>query len=292
MKTTRYTYVSILGYGDALISLQLLQKTSPFPAPLQIAGTHITQEVQSTIVGSTYPLVEVLPDHAAFFRARKARLHQSIRELLAVRKWAESTLGPDDMVLFEKPDPRNSLMLGRCKAHMVAPKRSTSIYIDRQRMLQELTGCNFALPDCMQPLAAPSSVLINPSSRVFEKEFSSTVLRNLLNIFRRRGMSISITDPDSKFVDIEDQFDQYYGRLKLPEAIRVMREHDLYIGPDSFFIHLAYYLRVPFIALVPNANFNFYFAPPGSIRLRNFISMPKADDLAHLTDAIGAFVGW
>jgi hypothetical protein len=292
MKNSRFTFVSILGYGDALISLQLLQQASPLPAPLQIAGTGIAQEVQSTIIGSKFPLIEIVPDHAALFRLRKAGLRQSLHELLIFRKWAESALGPDDLVIFEKSDPRNHLILGRCNARTVAPKRMISSYVDRQRMLEGLTGRGLELPDCAQPKSAPRSVLINPSARAAERELSPAVMRNLLELFRRRGMRVSITDPDSRFAGAKEQFDRYYGRLKLPAVTALLREHDLYVGPDSFFIHLAYYLRVPFITLVPSTDFNFYFAPPGSMRLRNFIAMSQTHDQAQLAKAISTFVGW
>ncbi len=292
MSTIRHTYVSVLGYGDALISLQLLQQTAASAVPLLIAGTSVTQEIQSKIVGTDIAVARVLPGHAAFFRIRYAGLRQSLQEILAFRAWAEATLTADDIVLFEKPDVRNRLILGRCRARRVEPQVTDSSYLDRKRMIEQVTGCELALPDCAQPAQAPRSVLINPSAAALHREIALPVMHNLITLFRQHGLRISITDPDGKFLGNRELFDEYHGRLDLTAAAALVRNHDVYVGPDSFFIHLAYYLRVPFIALVPTVDFNFYFAPPASKRLRNFVAMPDTHHPDKLSRAVGAFLGW
>ena len=291
MSKSRYTFASILGYGDALISLQLLQQASPFPAPLRIAGTAITQDVQ-TAIKTDLSVTRVLPDHAAFFRIRAAGFRRCVEDIRAFRRWSESALSRDDSVLFEKRDFRNHLILGRCGARIIEPETTDSSYVDRKNMIERVTGRKLVLADCHRPAAGVRSVLINPSARARHREIPTDVMQNLVTIFRRRGIRVSITDPAKQFADISSLFDQYLGRLDLADAMALMRGHDLHIGPDSFFIHVAYYLRVPFFTILPWLDFDFYFAPPGSKGLGNFIALPVARDPSKLELALGNFLGW
>jgi ADP-heptose:LPS heptosyltransferase len=53
-----------------------------------------------------------------------------------------------------------------------------------------------------------------------------------------------------------------------------MRAADLYVGADSFFLHLAYHFDVPMFAIVPSETA--YFAPPGLAAAGGVLSLAQA----------------
>jgi hypothetical protein len=288
----RLIYVSVQGYGDALISLQLLQRAGALPAPLLILGSTQTVQVQDCVLRSKFEIVELFAGHARFYKLRTAGLRAVFSDLRLFRRWIAENLRADDRLLFEKRDWRNRLLSGALGRHAVAPAHTGSVYIDRKRMIEALTGRAIELPRCVRPPRPPVSALINPSAGAPEREIGHGALRSLTSLLRRRQCRVTLVDPDGRFAHDAASFDEYHGRIALIDAAALLRRHDLYVGPDSFFIHLAYHCQVPFFAVLPHKEFAFDFAPPGSREARNFIALDEVVDGGALERRLGDFLGW
>lgn len=292
MRGGRLIYVSVMGYGDALISLQLLQRASPLPVPLLVVGSANTTQVQDHVLGSRFTIAELFPAHSRLYQARTAGIGAMLSDLRRFRAWMSENLRPDDRLLFEKRDWRNQMIGGAAGQRALVPAGTGSAYFDRKRMIEAATGRAIELPSCKRLPRAPTSVLINPSAGAPQREIGAAAMHRLVELLQRRQCRVTVIDPAGRFASAASNFDEYHRRLVLTEATALLRRHDLYIGPDSFFVHLAYYCEVPFFTLLPRRDFVFDFAPPGSRELGNFIGLDEVLAGSTLEQRLGAFAGW
>ncbi len=280
-------YVSLLGFGDTLISLQLLNRVPTLWPRLRLIGTSVTSQLVEIFGATRFPVTELLADHAAFFRVKTTGAIRALAELRAFRHWARQTIGDDDRILFEKPDWRNRLMLGRRFGQRIEPKHSTSIYTDRKQMLEQLSGAHIKLEDCAPLSATPRRVVLHPAARLRSKELSLQQVEEIGQFLGAAGCVVTLIDPDRRYSDCGKRLHTYLPSPPLPQAIAALRGADLLIAPDSFFMHLAYYYRVPFFALP--ADSEFYFAPPGCRDMGNYLPLREARNPARLRTALMRF---
>jgi hypothetical protein len=285
----RLNYVSILGFGDALVSLSMLQQVFPEPQQIRILGSSITAQIQTAIVGSQYELVEITQAHAKTFSIRTSGLGDILNEVYQVRRWSRQKLSGRDVVFFESPSLRNKILFSGMGTKLISPQRTDSAYRDRAKMLESYTGKSIYFPDCPLPEKRPESVLINPSARDPARAISLPVLHNLRTYFQDRNVNIALMDPGATYQTLATQFDEYYGPSDLATAAANLRRHQLYIGPDSLFTHLAYYYRIPSLTLV-NVNPDFYFAPPGTKQQGNYFSEADLLDAMQLPAKLDRFL--
>lgn len=282
----RHFAVSVLGYGDALITLALARQAAPQLRGLELVGTPITRRVLHEILEwPELPFTELLPDHAAFFRLREAGLTAGLRELARCRRWARTTLRPDDRLLLEKSDLRNRFAFGAGPATLLQPPRALPTYAARATLWGRAAGVDLVLAES-RFVAPPRRVLVNPAARAPHRTLGIDAVQNLVRVFAEGGAAVTLIDPEGRFAAARTEFAQYVGRVSLREATSLMRAHDLYVGPDSFFIHLAYYCGLPFLAVLPQAGFDFRFAPPGTERLGHTLTLAQAADPQALREVL------
>ena len=97
---------------------------------------------------------------------------------------------------------------------------------------------------------------------------------SILHMVTEFGTEVCLIDVDGRYAVLQSRIHTYLRRPSLNDAVMALREADRYIGPDSFFMHLAYYFRIPFLAFFRPTDM--YFAPPGMLKQGNYITFSDA----------------
>lgn len=283
------TLLSLLGYGDALITAALIERAGVAGHRIRIVGTSITAKVGELLDQPRAPDQMLFDEVPAFYALKKHGPVQALKDGLALRRWAQSHTGAGDTLIFEKPPSiRNRWMVsGRGASIIEIPKRTT-VYQDRTEVLAPLIG-DHPFPPVALPSGKAATVLINPSSRIAEKALTVGAVRGLVDAARTRGVAVTLIDVDGTFGALADQVERYLLKPALTDAARALKASDRYIGPDSFFLHLAYYYRVPELVFFPEGSN--YFRPPGLFEHGCGLYLKDLDSPATLQARLDWFLG-
>ena len=256
------TLLSLLGYGDALITAALLERAGAASRDIRIVGTAITARVGELLNQPRAPDQILFDDVPAFYALKKHGPMQALRDARTLRGWAQAHAGPGHTLIFEKPPSlRNRWMVaGRGCSVIEIPKRST-VYQDRAEVLAPLLRAEHAFAPVALPAGRARTLLINPSSRIADKALGPQAVHNLVAAAHRRGVAVTLIDVDGSFAAMAADVACYLPKPALADAAQALKVADRYIGPDSFFLHLAYYYRVPELVFFPEGSN--YFRPPG-----------------------------
>jgi hypothetical protein len=248
---------SILGYGDCLISLSLLEGIES--TPVQVVGSAIVRQV-APLLRQPPPAAELdLSGHAAFYLMRSTSPLAAWRDFRAFRRWSTHTLKPGDTLILEKPDRRNRFLVPRgCR--VVDVPRTGAAYADRAAVLEPWIGRRELAP---APAAQdrPRSLLINPGARMRFRMLPPEVVEQALRLAAEGGVAATLVDVDGSYAHLAALARSYLRSPPLAESAAALRAADRFLGTDSFFMHLAYYYRVPQLAFFHAADI--YFTPPG-----------------------------
>jgi hypothetical protein len=274
-------------YGDCVISYGLLEKL-PASENIRIVGTRVSREVAEALAFSRYSHESVLDDVAAFFDVKQAGPRRALADLYAVRSVLREKLQPGDRVLFEHASWRNRWVLPSLPGiGVLEPGHGTSIYFDRREML----GRAFAnLPDTpasRRPVAPIRNLVLNPGARLEYKRLPGVVVDNIVRYASERGIEVHLLDPEERHAHVAARVRSYRARPKLAEAIEMVRGADLYVGADSFFLHLAYRFDRPLFAIVPTDDP--YFAPPSLATINGVITLARARNEQFMREALDTF---
>lgn len=278
--------VSAMGYGDCLITLSLIEQLErPSPSEYQIIGTAVTARV-SALLNRPLPVTELLPDKAAFYTIKEDGPWKALQDLFSVRQSLHRLSQPGDIFAFERWDPRNvAIKPLRCLG-IYAPNTHCA-YSDRQTLVHELFGRAPEWAPTEKPGSSIRSVVINPCARYPHKWLTPEIVENILAISAQRDWSVTLLDPCGHYGAFADRV-KYIARPSLPDAASMLRASDLYIGADSFFIHLAYYYRIPLFGIFVPGNQDFLI--PGMAQIGNFMDLNAARDRRELDQRLAAFV--
>jgi hypothetical protein len=280
-------YVALaMAYGDCMVSLSLLEQLPGSVRPYRVLGTEVTQRV-SQLLRKPLPVTVMLPDKAAFYTIKERGGVAALSDFITMRRFLASVAGPGDLLAFERQDWRNVLLKpAGCEA-IYAP-RGDSAYVDRQALVRRLFGVAEDWVRAPLPDRGVRSVLINPCARYRHRWLSDEILHNLFAIGERRGWTLVLVDPCAQYERFKGRVAHYVPRPALQSAAALLRAADLYIGPDSFFVHLAYYFRVPhFGFFYPD---NLYFLTPGMVKLGNYCLFADAARREALDIALARFI--
>jgi hypothetical protein len=279
---------SLLGYGDCLITLSLLEQ-QPLMAKAKcvVVGTQVTVRVAALMRDPPSSILSILPDMASFYALKKQGPFRAFADAVAVRKWGRQTLTSDDMLLFEKNDWRSGWLTPRKVAAVYKVPRRENVYVDRAQVLQ-----NFCGPLILSPCETSSSrlkrLLLNPSSRQRSKILGAPIINAILAAAQDASVEVCLIDVDGTFKAWCDQVATYCSAPKLKDSAALLDAADCYIGPDSFFMHLAYYRKVPFFGFFQRGNV--YFAPPGMLDAGNYAYFDEAQDISKLQIKLSKFL--
>lgn len=279
---------SILGYGDCLITLSLLeQQPDVVKTNWIVVGTKVTADV-AKLMRHPLSVLSVLSDTASFYTIKEKGLLRAAVDVLAIRRWSKQMLKHDDVLVFEKEDWRNAWLVPKKINSIRQVPRQENAYIDRARALQEFCP-PLTLPPCKTLSNRPSQLLLNPSARHHSRTLKGPVIDAIIDAARNVRAEVCLIDIDGKFKEWRNQVALYRNSPELKESIALLEKTDCYIGPDSFFLHLAYYHKIPFFGFFYRQNM--YFAPPGMINAGNYIYFDEAQDLSKLKAKLSAFLG-
>jgi hypothetical protein len=279
-------FLSLLGYGDCLITLSLLEQQDRADSTCTVIGTALTARVLSLLERSPVPVVTLLPDMAAFYAIRTNSLARIVSDVLTVRSWTCS-LTTDDVVVLENSDWRNRLLgIGRAGRVIDVPRR-VGAYFDRASAFSALGG-TVSLPSCAQPVDKARRLVLNPSARHRSRFLPPVVIEEALLAAKDAGVSVCLIDTEGTLGEWRRLVADYLVAPTLAESAAQLRAADRYLGTDSFFMHLAYYRRIPFLAFFHQANR--YFAPPGMLETGNFMYFTDARSVLKVREKLVWFL--
>ena len=261
-------FMSLLAYGDNLISLSLLAKLKD-KKNITIVGTDLTRVIADFIPHLDIPIVVASRKIPAFYNIRKDGAIPALKDWIWFLKNVTKPMNKEDALVFEKRDFRSRLLFGSISQRIYEPDRKHNVYVDRKNLLHEVWGERVSLKDAVRLRSAPRCVTINPASRLKEKAISDRVLVYLISYLNTNGINIQLIDPDQEHSNLQHLVDSYHTSMSLAHALAHVRDCDLYIGADSLLIHFAYHFAIPFLVLFNKTNL--YFAPPGVENQRSYI---------------------
>lgn len=271
-------------YGDCVISCGLLARL-PASADVTIVGTRLTQKVAEILEFDRFPIRPVLDDVAALFDLKRAGPLRALADVRSVRRALREQLRPGDRLLLEHRDWRN-VALRPARVAAFAPRRGSSIYADRLELLRQLFGDMPPWRLCRKPADPIRTLAVHPGAREPFKRIPPRTVRRIVEHASRRGMAVSLLDPEGHHVDLAARVQCYLPRTSIEEAVSALRSSDMLVGADSFFLHLAYHFDRPLLALVPRPDP--YFTPPGLAAAGGVLTLTEAAQPDRLERALDA----
>lgn len=253
-------HLSLLSFGDNLISLSLLAKLRA-KSGVSIIGTALTQRVASFVPDLGVPLRLVSDRIPAFYDVRNRGVGAAFRDSLMVWQELRRVTARGDELIFEKSGWRGRLLAGAIVRRSWTPERRRNVYEDRRDVLNHVFGDAISLENAPSLKSLPRVVTINPASRQRAKALSSETLAAVVAYMRARSIDVRLMDPDEQHGALKHVVSSYHVNTTLEEAVDLVETCDLYIGADSLFVHVAYHRRRPVLVLYNETNL--YFAPPG-----------------------------
>ena len=257
--------LSLLGYGDCLITGSIIENKRRAVVDVRLIGTRVSAESWSVLHAPIEPDEIILNNIPAFYVIKSKSLAKAYIDFRKTRAWVINNVQEKDTVIFEKaPDLRNRLIMSGVDCEIVEIERRGGAYYDRSKALAPYYGLH-QWPDCERLLNSPKTVLINPDAREVKRQIHGAHLYIMAKAFKKLGARICLLDYNGAYRFCKDLADDYVFKPTLKDAVSVLKSSDFYIGPDSFFTHLAYYLKVPQLAFFWKDNT--YFEPPGLSRV-------------------------
>lgn len=292
---TDYVFLAAQAYGDNVISLRMLDEL-PGDLRLRVLGTRLTHEIAGLIGFRRFP-VSVLPQGMlAVYNVRADGPVRAGRDFLTLARALRGMVRHGTVVLFEnqrRPGTHRLLHLAAGRFRYLEPSPGQSAYDDRRKMLERALGIDIPLPRARAPAPGLGKVVIAPAARKGFRAFPDQTVADLLDYFARRRSETCLVDARGAYGHLRGRAAQYLAQRPLAESVAELTRSDLVIAPDSLFLHLAYALGVPAIALVPPLIAkSFYFAPPGLVEQGLSLSFESATEatglFAHLDRVLAA----
>lgn len=277
-------YLAVRPFGDSLISLSLLNRLPGQISRVHILGTPVTQQVAAATGLTRFPIRPALPGIAAFFDIRVRGVRHALDDLRRIRRHLADHTRPGDVLLVEQRDWRNRLLIPAGHAAVVEPARTVSVYVDRSALIESHFGARLTLPTCRRPSSRPYTVVIHPGARQPGRTFPQDMVESLMDYAKVKGLSVRLIDPDSSYSIFRQRAETYLPAPTLDEAIACLRASDLFIGADSFFLHLAYFYGIPLFGIGETARP--YFSPPGMVEQGCSSTLQAACDRRTLFSAL------
>jgi ADP-heptose:LPS heptosyltransferase len=253
-------HISLLSYGDNLISLTLLSRLRD-RSGIGIVGSAHTAQIAGFFPGLDIPVSVEFDSVPAFYDMRRRGIVAAARDAVTFRQRMARRIRPGDSLILEHDDVRSRALLRFPGVTLFEPKRGANVYEDRRSLLQTVFDQSIPLEPARGLSASPRRVTINPASRIREKSVPSRILAVLVSSLKARDVYVQLIDPEREHGTLTNRVDGYHINTSLDEAVALVRQSDLYIGADSLMMHFAYYCATPAIVLFNETNL--YFAPPG-----------------------------
>jgi len=233
-------YVSLLALGDNLISLSLLKQLN---GKIDIIGTkHTSNIVKLMQLENKFNIVEIFDDIPAFYDIKKKGIIRAIVDFYKLIKYI-NTQNFNELI-FEKKDFRTILISFLTNVKIITPNcRNINVYKKRKELIENVSHKKISFYNYKLKLCNPKKVVINPLTRVELKNIKDKHLEYIINILNKNNYEIYLIDIENKYNKFKSLVKYYLTDTTLEDVKQLISQSDLYIGGDSFLIHLAYYLQ-------------------------------------------------
>jgi hypothetical protein len=285
--------LSILGFGDCLITGYILQgmgyqENDTFPK-IRIIGTNNTIEVWKMLGFRSSPEAIIFKSIPAFYNMRGSPASSIVRDYLKFRNWLKFSVANDDVLFTETPiDWRTRFLSHGCKCSIVGVQRSATAYLDRANVLGGLLEREMNWPLIVRPQGVANRILLNPVARQINRCFDDSTIFLIIQLAKSFGIELVLLDYGGTLEKFKTLVDSYLQRPTLSDAINALKQSDRYIGPDSFFMHLAYLNGIPQMPFFQRGWT--YFSPPGLLELGNVYYFDDILDTQKLKSALIKFL--
>ncbi|GAA8454959.1 glycosyltransferase family 9 protein [Helicobacter pylori] len=261
----------LLALGDNLITLSLLKEiVFKQQQPLKILGTHLTLKIAKLLECEKYfeiiPLFENVP---AFYDFKKQGVFLAMKDFL----WLLKAIKKHQIkhLILEKQDFRSAL-LAKFIPITTPNKEIKNVYHNRQELFSQVYGHVFDNSSYSMSVKNPKKILINPFTRENDRNISLEHLKIVLKLLK--PFCVTLLDFEERYAFLKDKVAHYRAKTSLEEVKNLILESDLYIGGDSFLIHLAYYLKKNYFIFFYRDNDD--FMPPKN---ENFLKAHKSHSI-------------
>ncbi|GAA7613590.1 glycosyltransferase family 9 protein [Helicobacter pylori] len=261
----------LLALGDNLITLSLLKEIAfKQQQPLKILGTRLTLKIAKLLECEKHfeiiPLFENVP---AFYDLKKQGVFLAIKDFLwllkAIKKHKIKHL------ILEKQDFRSAL-LAKFIPITTPNKEIKNVYHNRQELFSQIYGHVFDNSQYSMSVKNPKKILINPFTRSIDRSIPLEHLQIVLKLLK--PFCVTLLDFEERYAFLKDRVAHYRTKTSLEEVKNLILESDLYMGGDSFLIHLAYYLKKNYFIFFYRDNDD--FMPPKN---ENFLKAHKSHSI-------------
>ncbi|PUD89205.1 glycosyltransferase family 9 protein, partial [Helicobacter pylori] len=228
----------LLALGDNLITLSLLKEIAfKQQQPLKILGTRLTLQIAKLLECEKHfeiiPLFENVP---AFYDLKKQGVFLAMKDFL----WLLKVLNKHKVkhLILEKQDFRSAL-LSKFIPITTPNKEIKNVYQNRQELFSQIYGHVFDNSQYSMSVKNPKKILINPFTRSIERSIPLEHLKIVLKLLK--PFCVTLLDFEERYAFLQNEAAHYRAKTSLEEVKNLILESDLYIGGDSFLIHLAYY---------------------------------------------------
>jgi hypothetical protein len=262
--------------GDNLISLSIFSKVD---RNISVLGTSHTKNIAQLMgVESKFDIHVIFDDIPAFYNVKKCGVINAIFSILEFRRYIKCH-NLNELV-FEKSDFRVKLLTVGLNVKSYSVDRCSNVYENRKYLAESVFGgqVNFAnKPTNLFP--DHGEVLISPVTRLQSKNIYPEHLTSIIDIFKSLNFTVRLIDYSGNYYQFNDVVDQYITGTTLDDVMSLILSTDIYIGADSFLIHLSYYLNKPHFTVF-NHESSLFLTPP-SLELNNYI---VTSDVANFFD--------
>ncbi|GAA6983017.1 glycosyltransferase family 9 protein [Helicobacter pylori] len=263
----------LLALGDNLITISLLKEIAfKQQQSLKILGTHLTLKIARLLECEKHfeiiPLFENIP---AFYDLKKQGVFGAVKDFLLLLKAIKKH--QIKHLILEKQDFRSAL-LAKCIPITTPNKGIKNVYQNRQELFFQIYGHVFDHSPYPMNLKNPKKILINPFTREKDKNISLEHLQIVLKLLK--PFCVTLLDFEERYAFLQNEAAHYRAKTSLEEVKNLILESDLYIGGDSFLIHLAYYLKKNYFIFFYRDNDD--FMPPNS-KNENFLKAHKSHSI-------------
>ncbi len=265
-------YISLLALGDNLISLSMLEQID---TKVKVLGTKHTKNVAKLMeVEEKLDIEVIFDDIPAFYDMKKQGIVKSIKDFYKFIQYIRDN--NIDEIVFEKKDFRSNLVSIFTSAKLYYPDIiEKNVYQNRKQLIQKVYNHNISLNSYTLELNNSKIVVINPLTRVDIKNIKHEHLRYIIDMLNQNNYKIYLLDIDKKYQEFENETYSYLTNTTLDDVKQLIKRSDLYIGGDSFLIHLAYYLKKNYFMIFYRDNDDFL---PPNIEDNFYINAHKVDD--------------
>jgi ADP-heptose:LPS heptosyltransferase len=262
-KLVNRNYICLLALGDVLISLSLLAKIDK---KITILGTQHTKNIIDLIgLNNQFHLVILFDNIPAFYDVKNQGIIKAIKDLYIFIRYIRQHKIKE--LVLEKKDFRSNIIKFFTNTKLYFPNSTDKVYIGRKNVINNLYNANIDLNSYQLNISNPKTIIINPLTRESYRNIKNNHLQYILDELSKYNYEIYLLDTENKYSKFQNKVNHYLTNTTLEDVKNLLNKCDLYIGGDSFLIHLAYYLKRNYFMIFyrdnddfmpPNIEDNFY----------------------------------